>query len=463
MNNRSGILTYAALTAAMGLLMAGCMSFDPVQARHEHMETYSGTLDRMAENLLARPVSLADCVAVALTNNFEVKCADLDRNLGRVAMDMSYSLFLPKVAADAGYVKYGKNPLTVSQSYGHGGISASMDVFQPASWFMYDAARHGVASSEMAAAYVRQGIVLETTRNYFSVLVQEDLIRAYESQLAAADEMASRVSGLAAEGLARGWEAEQARSIAMSKRADLERARREMAVVKAELLQGMGLSPLSAVELRGEEEMPEAPEGSIEELVLRALETHPRLSMADRAVVSAEADVRRAICSFIPTVSIFVSPSFSNNKVMNPPTENISLGFSSAWTIFSGFYNVGVYKQARTEKRRSEYERENAFLSVISCVISAEAALRDAGEISAVYESVYAAARTKYEDYNARGKEGLVPISDVLDAQAEMDAAEVNMVLSRYDERVAVENLKLAMGITELPDEFMYRGGIPEK
>ena len=55
-------------------------------------------------------------------------------------------------------------------------------------------------------------------------------------------------------------------------------------------------------------------------------------------------------------------------------------------------------------------------------------------------------------DYKAKAREGLIPLSDALDAQVLADLAQVALVQSRYQERIALANLELAMGLTLVPD-----------
>ena len=43
-------------------------------------------------------------------------------------------------------------------------------------------------------------------------------------------------------------------------------------------------------------------------------------------------------------------------------------------------------------------------------------------------------------------------LSDALDARGVMDLAQVALVRSRYQERTALANLELAMGLTQIPE-----------
>ncbi len=428
------------------LALTGCVSFDARDARREQTELFRKELGEKASVWLAEPVSLEDCVRIAMTNNYEVRAAELDREVGRWAKTMAFSSFLPQVEAKASYVWYQDEPVVSPKSFESASADAGLPVFMPAAWFLYDAARHGADAADLAASYVRQSIVLKTTQAYYDVIVQQETIAALKTQLEAAEERSGRVAGLAREGMARGWELGQATYLAEARRTELAAAKRKLATLKGDLLRCLGLSPLSDIELLGDDQVPARPEGSVEDLVLRALEIHPELSLADRQVVIKETEVRKAFCDFIPVLNLFISYSHSGNTLMGQPADNLSFGFSGAWSVFKGFANTAAYNTKKVERRKSELAREETFLSVMARVIAAEAAVRDAADGAAVAATAYETALGKAEDFEARAKEGLVPLNEALDARAAADLAQVELVRSRYRERVAVAALRFTMG-----------------
>ena len=432
-------------------LAAGCSSFEPARARREQTDAFTTNLAALAAAELAHPLSLDDCIRIAMTNNYEARKADLDRELYRIGKNVAFTAFLPNVAASAGYNSYAKEPQMSEKQFGTAGVDIGLPIFMPSTWFLYAAARHGYASAGVAAHYVRQGIVMQTTANYYNVLVQQETIAAFESQLAAARETAARVQGLAEEGLIAKWEGDQARFAAELRESELNQARRQLAVLRGELLKGMGLSPAAAIELSGEAPDAAPPAGAVEDLVLKALEIHPELAIADRQVVIKEHEVRRAFCNFLPTISLFSNGSWTGNDLA-AHSANWVTGFSGAWTLFDGLANVARYKAAKVDRQRSELERENTFLSIMVAVVAAEAAARDAADVARVRQSAYDFAAAKHADYVAKAREGVIPLSDALDARAVMDLAQVALVHSRYQERIAIANLELAMGLTLVPE-----------
>lgn len=442
-------------------LVTGCGTFDPAKARQKQTQSFTETLRERHAALPDRPLSLADCVRMAVSNNYAVRLADLDKELAGLGKSVAFSSFVPRVAASVGYTDRDYDNLLGMSSSGSllygpqnetaSTVSAALPIFAPSTWFLYAAARHGYAAAEIAAFYTRQNIVLQTTAAYCDVLVQRDTVHALETQLEAATRFADRLGGFAAEGIVADWEQGQAQMQAMARRTELDSARRRLRVLEGRLLQTMGLSPDAGISLSGDFGERSMPEGSLEDLVLRALETHPQLAIADRRVVMREHEVRQAFCNFLPTLSISATHVWGGED-LSFEAMGWMTGFQGAWTLFSGFANTARYRAAKTERRRSELERENAFLSVIVAVMAAEAQVRDAREAVAIRQKAYDVFSAKYADRANRAEEGLLPVGDALDARAEMDLAQVALIRARYAETTAIANLELAMGITLLPE-----------
>ena len=430
-------------------LLGGCVSFNAEDARHDQIADYTNRLDAAAAQLLAQPLTLDDSLAIALTNSFEVRKADIDRELARLGRKTAFSAFLPQISAAANYYSYQKDPQTSSKQFDTEDINIGLPIFMPSTWFLYDAAKHGFAIGEISANYTRQSIVLKTTGAYCDILVQQDIIKAYEIQLDAARKNSERIKGLADEGLVTKWEGEQASYLFESREMQLRQAKRKLSVQKAEFLSLLGLSPVADFKLAPLPPRETTPDEPLDALVAYALEHHPLLSMADRQVVMKENSVREAFCSFIPTLAGFGKESFSGNELMTV-SPNFVMGLNAAWDIFNGI-SIAKYKASKVELEKTKLERENSFLSVMTGVISAQASLSDVSEAAAIAKRAFSVASAKYEDYDAKSREGLIPVGDALDALAERDLAEVELLKLSYAERTARTALEFAMGRIAVP------------
>lgn len=445
------IAIFSAVSAVV-LFSSGCARFEPARARQEQTDSFSSNLVALAEANLTHALTLDDCIRIAMVNNYDIRQADLNQELYRLGKNVAFTAFLPNVAASAGYTAYSKDPAMTSRHFESASINIGLPIFMPSTWFLYAATRHGHAAARIASHYTRQGIVMQTTMNYYNVIVQLETIAALQTQLEAAKQTAHRVAGLSDEGLVTKWEGNQALYQLEAREVELATAKRQLNVLRGEFLQGLGLSPLARVVLVKDTEPPARPEGDTEALVLKALEINPQLAIADRQVVMKEHGVRQAFCDFIPNISLFANREWTGNDLA-AQSANWITGLNGAWTLFDGLANIATYRASKVEREQAKLERETTFLNVMVGVVTAEAAMHDAADAARLAQRAYDVAAAKYADYSAKAEEGLIPLGDALDAQAEMNLAEVALVKSRYQERIAIANLDLAIGSTLVPDE----------
>ena len=135
------------------LLLSSCASIDPEKERKRQTEEYTAHLQQLEKDYLSHPLTLDDCIRIALTNGFAARKADLDVQLAKFNRATAFSTFLPQVALSTGYTEYNKDPVTSPQDFRITSLQISMPIFAPSTWFLYGAAQNGYASSEIAAAY----------------------------------------------------------------------------------------------------------------------------------------------------------------------------------------------------------------------------------------------------------------------------------------------------------------------
>lgn len=443
-------LAFAALT--------GCRSFDAKTARSEQTDGFKTQMADRNARWLSHPLGLNDCLEIAMTNNYAARQADLQKTLADLGKNMAFAEFLPHVTA-AGNVTHNRYPTTIGggsmvfERLNHSGANLNVDlpILTPSAWFLYAARRQNAKIATIAAHYVRQTICLEVTCAYYTCLVQEDLIQALQTQRNAARETFERIDGLAAEGLCARWERELARAQYDARAASLAEAERALKTVKGDLLVALGLAPDAPVVLARDAE-PSAPaDVRIEDLVLQALSSHPELAMADREVVVRDHQVRQAFCDFLPRISGYWSGSYLDNGVYDR-LSNWAMGLAGTWNVFDGLANVANYRASKVNRTSSQLNREYLFLSIMLEVIRAEAGIHDASDAFRVARQNYRAFDLKSADYRAKMQEGLIPVKDSLEAEAERDTAQVGVVQTQYQEAIARATLDLAMGATALPN-----------
>lgn len=437
----------------VALLGAGCVSYN-ASDRGEHTENFMGTLADRRASLPQEPLSMEQCVLLAMQNNYNARLADLDAKLAKLGKNAAFSTFWPQVTLGADWIKWDKQLVMKDRDYATGSLAVGMPLVMPSVWFMYAAQSERAAQAEAMAHYVRQSICLETMVAYYDCMIAQDEIKVIELQVKTARETAERVHGLATEGLARKWESRQADAQLVAREAELAVSKRNYVNCKGRLLHLIGLAPdysSETLKLSGDLGDPLIDASDLEMLVLTALASHPELEQSDREMVIRENEMRKAIADFLPTLTGFANAAWTTDS--NDHSANRSGGFNAVWNVFDGFANVSGYRIAAVKREKTELTREQTFLRIMLDVVVARNSVDDARDNAEVLAKMYDALRMKYEDYNARQREGLIPLNEALDAEAEMNLAQLNMLRSVYQERVAQASLKMSMGVLEVPGE----------
>lgn len=334
---------------------------------------------------------------------------------------------------------------TQDKDYRDASAGVTLPILMPSTWFLYANRKLGISVSDISAHYVRQAMVLQVTSAFFNCLIQEDTIDTLKTQTEAAKSQYERVSGLGREGFAADWECQQALYQFKARTTELSSAKRALNTCKAALLQSMGLSPMVNITLDRTDIAFAPPAAELTELVMTALTYNPSLSIADHTIVMNENALRNAIADFLPTLSAFGTATWTTDSIA-AYSNNLYEGLSAAWNIFSGFSSITGYKAAKLNRQSSMLDREATFISVILEVVKAHAALQDATEGYQLAETAFNSTRAKYIDYERKQKEGLIPVNDMLDAQADMDKAQASLATMKYQRHLALASLNMALG-----------------
>ncbi len=444
------------LILASACLLHGCASLkDPEKVRQEHIQAFSQTLEADVARELQHPLSLIDCQRIAMARNYDVRQAALKQALSELDKDIAFANFLPTVTAKAGLTTWSRpqrmNGAQLSDKTTRTAqIDATLPILVPAVWFMYANSQLGAEVSELAAHFTRQAITLSVSISYYQCLIAEDRVATLTAQTAAAKSQYERVKGLADEGFVTQWECGQAHYLHEARAAELEKARRNLQTTYGELLEAMGFAPTHAIALSRNDMTLELPQATMEELILQALSSHPSLSIADRNIVMQENAVRKAIADFLPTLGAFVHKGWTSDS-FTTPARTLYGGFSAAMDLFKGFANTAAYKQAKLHRKSAELDREATFLSIMLEVMKSVAKIQDATAELKVGLLAYETAKAKADDFEKRQKEGLLPMNELLDAQADRDDAQAVLDALKYQQFLALANLKMAMGTIEPP------------
>lgn len=445
--------------AVTGLIFfAGCNTFDISKARIEDSSAFEQSLkERTAQYLPdGRALSLEDCIRIALENNLWVKSSEIQTRISKLERQIAFSSFLPVVDLNYHYSRFDPQQM---RNFGSMEVAMSdqkiqeitwqtnMSIWNPLTWLMYSMHLRGEEIADIAHEYTKQLTVLHVTVLYFHCLSLEEASSALESQLGFASALYEELQAFAEEGLVSKWQAEQAGVVVQARKNDIQRVKRAISQVKADLLSMMGLTPLTDFSLQTATPL-EGPQEPLERLIAETLITHPELHIADRRVAIEERKVELSISIFLPTLTGFANNIDSSDSFLKYSNYWLT-GLAGTLRIFDGFANVNKYKLVREQRKDAYIRREQVSVALMIKVIKAYSNMINAAEDTALAEQSYAVASTRFHEVEEKWREGLVSSSEMLSVTAERDNAQMQLMTARFQHQISIATLINAMGKME--------------
>jgi multidrug efflux system outer membrane protein len=315
-----------------------------------------------------------------------------------------------------------------------------------------DVARAELLATQAARETVRLALGADVVRSYFTLLALDEQLDATRRSLALREDnlrlqRVRHTAGLIGDFQLRQLEAEVA--AAQAQLPALERSRTAEELALAVLL---GRSPRAISELvvkrdatRTEPPPPVAPEGLPSDLLLR----RPDIVQAEQRLIAANARIAVARAALFPRISLtgyLGSESTALRDLFSGPALIWQLAFGLAQPIFQGGRLFGEIEavKAREQQALAQYQKsvQEAFREVRQA-LSAQTHARDIFQAesarAAALRDTLRLARIRYEN-------GLVSQLEVLDAERNLLAADLNRADALRAQRVAVADLTRALG-----------------
>ncbi len=443
------------------VLVAGCRSYDGVKIRREHAAGYPAAFrEKTDEALLQRQtLGLEDCIAIAMANNLEVRTAGIEKRIAKLDRRIAFANFLPVVSLDYSSYQFDPEislPLSDDTTVRIDDVqsllwSASVSVFNPATWFLYGMHTRGEEIADQIVLYTKQMTALQVTMLYFQCLTLEQAERSLTADVEAAEALHVQVAALEQEGLVSGWQTGQAEVYTRARQAELARTRRVHKQTMSALMAAMGLAPLTEITLAPQTPL-EPPGGSTEDLILEAMLNHPSMRIADRKIAIEKEKVKMAIADFLPVLGAFAyHPDSLDSSIL--PSNQWAYGIAGTLTLFDGFANINEYKAAKERREESFIAREQTALTLMLEVIKARQNLETAVDQLDLAERSLGVATRRYTEKIEQWKEGLVNSADLLKEAAQQANAQMQVLAARFQHQVATATLLNVMGKTETDDE----------
>jgi outer membrane protein len=450
-----------AIPALLSVVLAGCAAWDPeANAPPSADRPWKGPgLERTAAELAAvhrseisepvaidakKPYGLAELIDVAQRTNPETRVAWERARQAAIAVGLAEGTYYPRLSAVA-TAAIASVPLPIPETVVPGGIfRADTRFFIPAlslEWLILDFGRRAALVDAAQALNVEanagfnakhQEVVFNVTRDFYALTAARGKLNADRAALDSAVTLDDAVSARHGRGLATVPEVLQAEEETARATYELEDAMATEHNARMALLESVGLSPYTPIEIADVSQEPLPPQlgETVDEAVDRALTQRPDLIALLANVQAKEAEVREARADYWPRLAVKgdVGQNIGQLRIERGPFQNVndpqySAGVRLEWDLFEGFERRNKLKLAESRQKEAEDElehaREKAVRQVWTAYNDARVALtkeRAAAALLAASEKAWDATTESYEH-------GLATFPDVREAQRSLAAA----------------------------------------
>ena len=409
--------------------------------------------------------NLMDVYNLALKNDAQLAAAKAGMQATMEKVPQSRALLLPNLSLNAN-TQFNKTTAGVDgasdnkDNYNsHGwGATLKQPLFNLSSWFSYSQAKAFSGQAEYQFAYEQQNLILRVSEAYFNVLRAEDSLITSQAEEKAVKQQLDQARERYNVGLIAETDVLEAQAAYDSARVSRILADNQVSVSYENLRTITNETVNDIGKLKKTMPVLQPTPAIAEEWVNNAIANNLSLKAAREEVLAAEESIRVKKSGHAPTVDAFASYNYSSSdsdKAKDLPSGNFYTTGRGDQTVFGVSVTVPIFSGGATSSqvREATYQMEqsqqnfdkllretnsgtrNYYRTVNSDVERVEA--RQQGIISS--ESALKATQSGYEV-------GTRNITDVLDAQKKLYAAQRDYLNARYDFIVNTLKLKQLAG-----------------
>lgn len=416
----------------------------------------SAALFGVASPTFANPINVE--LTGLVINHPSIRAAEKSLQSSRQGVKAAVADFYPTVSvtSDAGYENIDSPATRVDNEpdgtpFGRTRNTASLSVTQNlfSGYATASAVRTARLNRELAQISLegtRQNTLFEGIQIYIDVLRQRRLIElarenegTIQRQLNLEDERVQRGSGVAVDVL----QAKSRLQIAKERRVNFEGALEDAI---SRYTQTFGHPPEIESMLDPEPPIEQIPSELTKSMDIAVVE-NPAIGNSGTTVEVARERRRTVRSELFPTVDLEGTYNYEkHNNATLGTRRDYSLVVSSTWELFSGFSTRASMAQAAYDYHASKDQHEFTVRKVIEQTKLAWQSLLTARERLELLENAVNIASEVFESRKKLREAGKETVINVLDAENEVNQAQINYTSAFYDERLAVFQLLLAMG-----------------
>ncbi|MDD5676800.1 MAG: TolC family protein [Kiritimatiellae bacterium] len=407
-------------------------------------------------------LTLDDCVRLALENNPQNKMAASSVKAAQEAAGAAFAPFYPTVGVDGGAARW-KQRIYLPEGIAPPGTILP-DMVGPTDdwnaeirgrWMLFDsgerraklrAANAALGATQADEERVRQDLALAVHHAYFRLLTETEMRAVARESLARAEDHLRLAGDRFAAGDVPEVDVLRTKVEVADARVSLVRAENQVDIGRGNLNTVMGLPVESLLRIEKATNISVSPDSiNLTNAFDQSIHNRPALQAGLMRVAASRHAMNRAQSTFGPSVFADGSYGWRDNDFF-PQDEEWSARLGFEWPVFTGFLRVRELARARAELNREEAALERQIQDVRQEVWIYYTRLKESHELILAAEVMVANANESLRSVRERYEAGASPVTDLLDAEADMARAQAIQVQANGDYRIACAAFQWAVG-----------------
>ena len=458
----------SAMALAVSICCCGCVSDDAHRAairseigaqrmsRFQHW--FSERAGRpLQQQLVSGPLSLDECISLALRNSRELQTADQELVKAGATIMEAWSEALPTLDASADYTRLDKATAaaprdnytltaTAKQPLYRGGL-ISAGIRGARLYDMY-------ATEQRRAVY--QKVIFDVRSAYYDARLAWELERAGAAAVEVARRLVSDTEKNLQAGTAAQFDLLRANVELKNVTAEHVRDQNRLRLAQATLLNVIGVSQESGLPELGDPLKYQPFTPSREEAVRIAFQQHPEIMQAELAVRMQEEAVTAARSGYWPEVDAVFNETYSRPGAHNPTRikwgKAWNAGVTLTFHLFEGFKTNARVKREKAALRQSRIALRDTEERLLLEIRQAMLSLADAEKLVESQEANIEQAEEALRLAELGFSQGVRKQVEVLDAHSARTRAHANYAEAVYSHETARLQFERAMGMLSAPD-----------
>jgi len=411
-----------------------------------------------------KPLSLNDCVALALRFNPALRSNQATVEAQRARVEQALAAYYPQINFNANYNTATSNFGTVGGTtvgFSRDRYSwAFTDLFSMGptlNQLIYDFGRtsnnvkinrENVKANEQDLVTTKQNVILNVQQAYFGVLQTQRLVEVAKEVVSQTKQYLDQAQGFYQAGTRPKIDVTKAEVNVANAQLALIQTSNNFAVAQVTLNNAIGFTQPISFPVEGILDFTPR-EYQLENIVKTAFEQRPEILQIKAKQRSQEAAINLAQSSYYPILSGNASNLYRTNITPNDIVWDWGFGVTLSVPLFSGFSSPNQVSEQRANLKNLISQEGTLRLNIRLEAEQAYLSQKQAVEQVRVTEKAVGQAQENYDLASGRYQVGVGSPLEITDAEVQLANAKANQIQALYNLKVAEARIEKAMGVNK--------------